>query len=121
MGLRNTVASAVASAFTALDDIPEAVTYRRTTSVYDPQTGTNVTTDSDITVNMVFTSYKNLEIDRVTVLTTDVKGIVQQADMGDISPSMATDTVVRGDETFNVLFYSQDPTSSIYTIQLRKP
>lgn len=119
MGLRDTLAKATASAFTALGDIPETATYRRSSSVYDPSTGSNVETYVEFTLPVIFTSYQNFEIDRVSVLSTDVKAIVQQADVG-ITPSATTDMIIMANgEEFMVLRYAADPAGATYSIQLR--
>ena len=119
MGLRDTISSAVGSAFAALGDIPEAVTYRRSVNTYDPQTSANSVVDTDITITPVFTSYEKFEVDRVMILATDVKAIVQQSDMDGTTPSPNTDTVIRNGVIFDVLRYGEDPSQSIYTLQLR--
>ena len=122
MGLKATIASAVGSAFTALDDIPESVTYRRTTVGYNPQTGDDTPTDADITVDVVFTRYQQFEVDRVMILSTDVKAIVQQSDMGVVVPASDTDSVIRANgQTFNVLRFSEDPAAATFSMQLRAP
>lgn len=122
MSLRDTIAKGVANAFKALDDIPETATYRRTTTVYDPQTGTSTTTTEDLSPQVIFTSYQNFEIDRVAVLSTDVKAIIQQAALSDFTPTAATDQIIRfNGETFNVLRYSADPAGATFSIQLRAP
>ena len=122
MSLRNTIASAVDSAWVALDDIPESVTYRRTTVTYDPSTGTYVDSNADITINIIFTRYQNFEVDRVAILATDVKGIIKQAEMGSTTPAAATDLVLRANgEIFNVLRYGEDPAGATFSVQLRSP
>ena len=122
MGLRDTIAKGVNSVFTALGDIPETATYRRQSSAYDPSTGVNSQIDTDFTLPVIFTSYQNFEIDRVAILSTDVKAIVKQEDMGTTIPSSTTDKIIRSNgEVFHVLRYSEDPAGATYTIQLRKP
>ena len=122
MGLkRATILKAVASAFKALGDIPEACTYRRTASVYNTATGVNTTTNTNYAITAIFTSYGQLEVDRVLVLTADVKCILQQSELA-LIPSPTKDKVVRSDgQIFNVIRFSSDPAKATYTIQLRAP
>lgn len=120
MGLRDTLAKAADSAFKALGDIPESATYRRTTNTYNPATGSSVDVDSDFTLDVIFTSYQNFEIDRVAILSTDVKAIIKTADMTGLIPSASADMVIRSNgEEFHVLRYSEDPAGATYSIQLR--
>ena len=121
MGLkRATIVKAVKSAFSALGNIPESCVYRRTSSSYDTSTGTNTITNTNYTITAVFTSYSSLEVDRVVVTAADVKMILQQSSLS-ITPNIATDKVVRGSQTYNVLRISQDPAAATWTLQLRAP
>lgn len=121
MGLRRaTIAKVVKTAFNVLGDVPESVTFRRTTTTYNPATGTNTTTNSDTTIHMVFTSYQSFEIDRVTVTVADVKGIFESRLLA-ITPNTITDKVIRSGKTYNILAAKTDPSGSLYTLQLRAP
>lgn len=122
MGLkRSNLAKAVMAAFKALGDIPESVTLRTVTSTYDTSTSTNTKTTSDQTIDeAVFTRYSKVEIDRVSVLSKDVKCIFQQSEV-DAEPNIATDKVVRGDRTYNIISVEEDPASVIWILQLRSP
>lgn len=118
--LKATLAKAVTSAFTAVGDIKQTVTYRRTTSTYNPHTGTNTTTNVDYTLSVILTSFNNIEIDKVTVLAFDRKMIVQTKDLT-LTPSMATDKVIINGKVHNVIQVKQDPALATYTLQLRAP
>lgn len=119
MGIkRSNLAKAVASAFTALGDIPESVTYRRVTSTY--ANGVNTKANADTTVTAVFTKFSKVEIDRVSILATDVKCIFQQSDL-ELTPIIASDKVVRGTKVFNIVTVEQDPASVVWILQLRAP
>ena len=121
MGLRATFASAVASAFTALGDIPLSTTYRRTVTTYVPSTGNNTSVDTDYTVSAVFTRFSELEIGRTVGLqVSDVKMIIQTASLA-VTPNIQTDTVVTAAKTYNIVNYNPDPAGATYTFQLRAP
>lgn len=120
---RSTIVKAVTSAFKALGEIPESVTYRRTASAYNPATGTVVATNTDYVLSkMIFTRFENFEVDKQLVLASDVKAIIQQSELS-IVPSTATDKVVRtrDGKIYNILRVSQDPAGATYTLQLRSP
>lgn len=124
MSLRAIFAKGVKSAFTALGNIPEACTYRRTSSTYNPATGSNVITNSDTAITKgVFVKYDGFEVDRVTILASDVKFLVQKSELSTIVPNLATDKLVRTSEskTYNIIRYSIDPSGSVITLQLRSP
>ena len=111
------------SAYTALGDIPETATYRRVASVYNPATGANVVTNTDYTISKaIFAAYDNSIIDKINILATDLKLLVQQSELP-ILPVIATDRVVRTSDgkVFNIIRTSQDPVRSLHILQLRSP
>jgi hypothetical protein len=122
MGLRSTLAKAVGSAFIAVGDIAESGTYRRTASVYNTSTGTNVITNTDYIIDkVVWTKFDNFEIDRISILGSDVKVLFQTSKLS-ITPNIATDQMVRADgKIYNILRVSKDPAGAVYTLQLRSP
>lgn len=124
MGLRATIVGAVSSAFKAVGDIAETCTYRRTSSTYNPATGANVITNTDYTIlRAIYSKYESFEIDKVVVLGSDVKMIVQKSELGTTVPNLATDKLLRTSDskTYNIIRVSQDPAGATYTIQLRSP
>ena len=121
MGLRATFASAVSAAFTALGDIPQSATYRRTTTTYDPTTGNNTSTNADTTVTAIFTRFSEMEIGRaVGIQVTDVKMLLQQSSLA-ITPSIQLDTIINGGNTYNIVNFNPDPAGAMYVFQLRAP
>ena len=120
MSLRDTIAKAAKTAFNAIGDIKETATYRRTVSVYNPSTGTNTLTNTDYPLSVVFTRFENLEIDKNVVQVFDVKMLVLVDSMS-VVPNTATDKVIRGGKTYNVLKWNTDPANAVYTVQLRAP
>lgn len=123
MGLRETLAKAVNAAFVATGNIPEAMTYRRTSSAYNPATGTNVITNTDYTVAKSFwLKFESFEIDKLVVLGSDVKVIIQSSSLS-VTPNIATDQIIRTSDgkVYNILRVSKDPAGSTITMQLRSP
>jgi len=123
MGLRATLAKAVASAFTAIGDIPESCTYRRTSSAYNTSTGTNVVTNTDYTIaKAVFLAYESMEIDKVTILASDQKFLIQASSLPVASVNIATDQIIDSSgKIFNILRISKDPAEATIKLQLRSP
>lgn len=120
---RSTIIKAVDKAFKGLGEIPEAATFRRVSSVYNPATGTMVTTNTDYPIlRAIFAAYDNSIIDKIQILATDLKLLVQQSELS-ISPVIATDRVIRlsDGKVFNIIRTSQDPVRSLHILQLRSP
>lgn len=122
MGLsRATISKAVSGAFKALGDIPESATLRRSTITHSTSTGLNTTSDEDFTIGKaVFSKYEQFEIDKVFILSTDVKMLFQSSEIS-ITPTSVTDTVIRNDIVHNIIRYSKDPSGTITSLQLRAP
>lgn len=123
MGLRQTIKGAVASAFKAVGDIPEQATYRRTASAYNPGTGTVTPTNTDYTLlKSLFVRYDSAMIDKVTILATDLKCLVQKSEFS-VTPNIATDKIIRTSDgkVFNIIRFEVDPSGNLYTFQLRSP
>jgi len=113
------IIKAVSSAFKVLGDIPQAAILRRTTNTYDSSTGDGAISTTDYTISKaIFTKYETFEVDKVVVLASDVKLIIQQSELT-ITPSLATDTVIRNSISYNILRVGQDPAAATFTIQLR--
>jgi len=114
-----TIAKAIKSAFKVLGDIPEAAILRRTANSYVPSTGNGSLSTTDYAIQKaVFTKYAHFEVDKVVVLASDVKLILQQSELT-VTPSLATDTIIRNGVTHNILSVEQDPASATYSMQLR--
>jgi len=121
MSLRATIASAVGAAFTAVGDIAQTATYRRSTTTYVPSTGGTTATNSDTTITAIFTRFSELEIQRsVGMQVTDQKMIVQQSSLT-VTPNLQTDHIVYGGKTYNIVNFNPDPAGATYTFQLRAP
>ena len=121
MGIRKaSIQRAVDSAFKALGDIPEGAILRRTTSTYSPATGDRTTSTTDYAITKaVFVRFEQFEIDKIFILSTDVKLIIRQNEIA-VAPSN-TDTIIRGGKVYNIVRSEADPSDSIYILQLRSP
>lgn len=122
MGLRATLDGVVTSIFSAIGDIPETSTYRRIASAYVPATGVTTLVNTDYTLSkVVWTRFESFEVDKQTVLASDVKVIFQTSKLA-IVPNIATDKVVRADgKIYNLLRVMHDPAGVTTTLQLRAP
>ncbi len=122
MSLRATVQKAVRTGLKAMDDIQESATYGGvTTTVYDPATGTMVSTPGGGgIVKMVFTSFSFMEIDGQAVLANDRKAIIASLDL-DVVPTL-NDSITRADGTvWNVIGIKTDPAGAAWVLQIRRP
>lgn len=120
MSLRALVQDAVASAYTALGDIPESVTYAsKPTASYNPTTGATTLNATNYSVSMVFVKYRREEIDGEQIRPEDTKGLLPSKDLG-FSPGL-NDTITRNGQILAVTRMALDPTASLYILQLRRP
>lgn len=122
MPLRSsTLKRAVQAAMYAVGDVKEAVTYRRSSSVYNPSTGSIVTTNEDHSLTGVFARFLNLEVDRVDVQAFDVKFIYEQRLAPFLPPKTESDVILRASDgrTYHIIRYTEDPAKAIIILQLR--
>lgn len=120
MGLREAIASAVKSGFTALGNVKETVTYKtyQSTSSYDTTTGTVTRTETSTTLSGVFMSYTKREIDNAAVAPHDQKFLCQQADLA-TTPTLE-DRLVRSNGTsWEVVWVKEDPAHVTWELQVR--
>ena len=119
MGLQSVFKAAAETIFTALDDIPQSVTY---TSVgvrtYDPATGTLTGTDASYTVHMVMDSYERREIDNQAVLSTDMMAMIP---VDSLTPEPTTrDTIAYSGATWQIVGITTDPAEALWVFQIRR-
>lgn len=128
MGLKATIASAVATAFTALGDIPTSVTYRQPgVTSYNATTGAYVATPVDTAVTAILVEYTQSEVKAGTVsasgsesiLASDRKAIVQAVDLNGVTLSLADRLVISG-VLWDVIDFSTDPADATHTFQIRR-
>ena len=119
MGLQATFKAAAETIFTALDDIPQPVTYTSTgVKAYDPATGAVTSTDATYTVYMVFDSYSRREIDNQAVLSTDMMAMVP-VDSLTPSPTLR-DTIAYNGATWQIVGIVTDPAEALWVFQIRR-
>jgi hypothetical protein len=117
--MKAAILQAASAAFRAIGDLKESVTYRRTNNTYDAVTGVNTVVNSDTTIQAVFTSYSEFELNGSAGLQTfDVKMVVLATSLPS-PPMMQVDRVIRAGREYNVLQSKTDPVGATYTIQLR--
>ena len=122
MGLRGALQKAAVTAFNALSDIPESVTYR---SMDDAQPDYNLTTGvvdpdyTEYTVSFIFTSIKTRELNE--------SSIVKSNDMWALIPTTSLtptpkiiDLIIRNSTEWNVIDIRTDPTEALWKILIRK-
>jgi len=120
MGLKATIEAAVKAGFAALDDIPEAVTYRSyaSASTYDPSTGTVTRTETSLTVLVIFMEYNKRDIDGVQIQAHDQKALIRQAALS-VTPSL-NDRIERSTgKLWEVISISEDPAHVTWELQVR--
>ena len=121
MGLKTVFANAAAVAFKAADDIPLAVSLRRTVAgTYHPATGTTTpSTTTDYACQAIQGTYKQSEIDGTSILTTDRKVTVRQAEVAAMGTVTTSDKVVIGSTVKTIVNVGQDCAGVLWVLQVR--
>lgn len=119
MGLRDVLANATASAFTALGDIPAAVTIKRTTQgPFNPSTGKY---DPGITTNYsvqgIMSGYNDFLIDGTLIKQGDRKLSIRQAEIP-IAPATSDKAIIDG-KTWAIVIIQADAASVLWKLQVR--
>ncbi len=126
MGLRSSIASAVDSAFVAVGDIAETITFRkRTTGSYTTSSGVVSHTDSDTSIKAIVTprSFQQqpqggAAYEDKNFITTEHGGALEfTIKASDITGTPDTnDQIVRDGEVYSVNQISFDPAGATYQI-----
>ena len=119
MGLKATIAGAVAAGFAALGDLREDVTYRSLTAgTYNPTTGAVTRTETSTAISGVFMEYSKREIDGQQIQPHDRKFICQQAAFAG-TPQL-TDRLIRSDASnWEIIWVKEDPAHATWELQVR--
>jgi hypothetical protein len=120
VGLKSTIAAAVKAGFTALDDVPELVTYfaRSATSSYDPATGISTRVETSYLASGIFLSYQKREVDGQQIKPHDQKFLMRQEALA-VRPTLS-DRLLRSDGKYwEVLSVSEDPAHATWSMQIR--
>lgn len=120
------ISDAVLTAFrTAKSVTPEAVkeiiyTHVSEGSDYDPSVGSrsSTATTSEPQEGAIFYSYETKEVDGDRVRIDDKKAILIQSQLS--AEPRKPDYIMEGSVKWNVLSYTEDPTNTIFEIQVRR-
>jgi hypothetical protein len=121
MGLKSVFQNAAKTIFTAFDDIPISVTYvSKGDSTYNVATGVAVpSSETEYTVDGILEDYTAVEIDDITILSTDQKFLIPQLNL---SPTpREQDEIVIDSITWQVIDIETDPAEALWIMQIRKP
>lgn len=120
MGLAATIAGAVATGFTALDDLVQTGTYRHRSAVaYASDTGlaTELFTDGT-TVGVVLADYTREERVDSALQPEDRMALIRAAELT-MAPAIGDRLEVAG-QTLDVVGISTDPVTVLWTLQVRR-
>ena len=122
MGLSETIQNAASAAFSAAGDIVKTCTYTYGGDpTYDTTTGAMTSTDTDVTIEAIFSNYSSYEIaTNDAVHATDVKATVLASYLT-TEPNMGTDTLTdHNSKVFDVIAAYPDAAGATYQLQLRR-
>ena len=119
MGLRAVLASATASAFVALGDIPADIIIRRTEEgEFNPSTGAyDEGATTDYPCQGIVTGYADFLVDGTLIKTGDRKLSIRQAEIA-IQPQ-TSDTVVFEGKSWAIINVGADAASVFWKLQIR--
>lgn len=118
MGLRETFQTVTETIFSAFGNIPRQVTYIVTDPGYTPGVGPT-DNDTQYTVTGFLLNFEAEEIDNQTVFATDRRLIIKAQEIT-FDPKMNDEVLIEG-QTWQVKGHYNDPTDSIWDLQLRLP
>ena len=121
MSLKAALAAAAAAAFVAADDIPAAVILRRSVpGVYNPATGkVGPATVTDYPAQAVMGQYRQQELAGTSILATDRKATLQQAQVAAAGQVTTSDKLIVGGTTRTIVNVQQDSASILWVLQVR--
>lgn len=121
MGLKSTFANAAAVAFKAADDVPQAVAIRRTVAgTYNPATGkTGPATVTDYPAQAILGTYKQIELSGTSILATDLKATIRQAEVAAMGTVTTSDKLVMGGTVKTIVNVGQDAAGVLWVLQVR--
>lgn len=106
--------------YVALRDIATAGTLRQVPAgTYDTATRTYTAgAATDILVNVILTRYRGAELEADTILHTDLKALIRQAEVPTVPK--ATDTLLLSGVAWHVLAIDQDTAAGLWILQIRR-
>jgi hypothetical protein len=122
MGLRDTIAAAVNTAFQAVGDIPLDVVYTsKTGTTRDPSTGASTSVETVLNMQAVLARFKAEEFPQVPDANQGgQKMIAKVVDFHGVTPNIKTDSITISGVDWTPIWFSTDPASSIYTFLIRQ-
>ena len=118
LDIRTIAANAVATGF-ALTNAPQDIVVRRTVpGGYDPATGqTTPASSTDYACTAIVTGYDQRDIDGSTILATDQRVVIQQAELS-VTPT-TSDKAVIGGRVLEIVNVGSDAVGATWRIQVR--
>lgn len=119
--LKGIFADAAAIIFEAADDIPQDMAIRRTVpGVYNPATGkTGPATVTDYACQGIVGTYQQNEINGTSILTTDRRVTIRQAEVAGAGVVTTSDKLVIGSTVRTIVNVQADAASILWTLQAR--
>lgn len=119
--LKELFAEAAGVVFAAADDIPQAMAIRRSIpGVYNPATGkTGPATVTDYPCQGVVGTYQQNEINGTSILTTDRRVTIRQAEVAGAGVVTTSDKLVIAGTTRTIVNVQADAASILWTLQVR--
>ena len=119
--LKELFAEAAGAVFEAADDVPQAVFLRRVTpGVYNPATGkTSPATTVDHPCQGIIGTYKQIELSGTSILATDRRVTIRQAEVVAAGTITTTDKVVIGGTAKTIINVGQDAAGVLWVLQVR--
>jgi hypothetical protein len=116
--IRSIAAAAVAKGF-ALTNAPQSVVIRRVIpGGYNPSTGqTTAASSTDYDCTAIVADYDQHDVDGSTILSTDRRAIIQQADLS-ITPT-TSDKAVIGGRVLGIINVGADAVDATWQLQVR--
>lgn len=126
MGLRDTIASQVTSAFAIVDDLKHAITlYGQTAGSYDETLGLVTRTTTQYPVNAVLTKPRRMDLDNPMVRATDTIALFDPAEAAALTPQIGGRVDVGTEEHTIVEVWPIGPADAgealVWKLALRRP
>lgn len=121
MDLKTMATKAAEKAWAKAADATKPATIRRSVSgTYDPTTGkTGSATVTDYPCDAIVTTYSQNEIKGTSILATDRKVLVRQAQVAAAGEVTTGDKLILGSKAYTIVAVLQDALGILWTLQAR--
>lgn len=121
MDLKTMAAKAAEKAWAKAADATQPAKLRRPSSgTYSPATGTATSgTPTDYPCGVIVTTYSQNEIKGTSILSTDRKALVRQAQVETAGQVTTSDRLVIGSKTYTIVNVGQDALGILWILQVR--